>query len=317
MDDEGSPTNDGTTTDAASPTDERSIGDWSRVDDAADPDAYRSYLDAVTGVDAIEAVKRRSYDLLDLDTGARVLDVGCGTGEDVVAVADRVGESGAVVGVDASEEMVAAARERHAGETRVSFRVADAEALPFDDGAFDAARADRVLQHLERPEHALSELRRVTRPGGRVAVVDSDWGTLTVDAAAEVADLSDRLSAPTWGCARNGRIGRRLRRLAVAAGLSDVDVEAGTLVLTHFDAADEVLGLRGRVDRMTAAGELSTAERDRWLDALRRADDAGTFTASLCLFTVTGRVPVTDSEPDGGSEPKIDSQPRSDSRSNE
>lgn len=307
----------GPTRGEASATDERSIDDWSRVDDADDADAYRSYLDAVTGVDAIEAVKRRSYDLLDLDTGARVLDVGCGTGEDVVAVADRVGESGEVVGVDASEEMVATARERHAAEERTSFRVADAEALPFDDGAFDAARADRVLQHLEHPERALSELRRVTRPDGRVAVVDSDWGTLTVDATAEVADLTDRLSAPTWGCARNGRVGRRLRRLAVAAGLSGVDVEAATLVLTHFEAADEVFGLCGRVNRMTGDGKLSTAERDRWLDALRRADDAGTFTGSLCLFTVTGRVPETDAEPNGDSDPKIDSQSKVGSESNE
>lgn len=270
---------------------ERTIPEWSQVDESDDPEAYRSYLDAATKVDVIEAMKRTSHDLLDVEPGDSVLDVGCGTGEDALAIAHRVGSDGRVVGVDASEEMVATARDRGEDETRVSFRVADAESLPFDDDAFDVARTDRVLQHLERPESAVSELGRVTRPGGRVAVTDSDWGTLTVDAGDEVTDLSERLVDPAWGCARNGRVGRRLRRLAVEAGLSNVSVDATALALTDFETAEDVLGLTGRVARMREAGELSATEGERWLDALRSADEDGTFFSSLCLFTVVGTQP--------------------------
>ena len=90
----------------------------------------------------------------------RVLDSGCGTGALAFALAPIVGE---VVGVDSRPEYLEAAREL--APENVTLAEGDAMALPFEYGAFDIAGCVRVLHHVRRPELAVSELARVTRPG--------------------------------------------------------------------------------------------------------------------------------------------------------
>jgi ubiquinone/menaquinone biosynthesis C-methylase UbiE len=96
-----------------------------------------------------------------------VLDVGTGTGAFAFAVAPHVGD---VVGVDTDEEYLEAAREQ--APENVRFAEGDATALPFGYAAFDIAASLRLLHHVRRPELAVSELARVTRPGGRLFVAD-------------------------------------------------------------------------------------------------------------------------------------------------
>jgi ubiquinone/menaquinone biosynthesis C-methylase UbiE len=105
--------------------------------------------------------------LAPLSGDERVLDVGCGTGALAYALAPLVGE---VVGVDASDEYLAAARE-HA-PPGCTFVLGDAESLPFPYGDFDVVGCLRVLHHVHRPELVVSEMARVTRRGGRLLVVD-------------------------------------------------------------------------------------------------------------------------------------------------
>lgn len=97
----------------------------------------------------------------------RALDVGCGTGALAYALAPLVGD---VVGIDASAEYVAAAR----GDAPdgCTFVEGDAAALPFPYGDFDLVGCVRVLHHVRRPEVVVSELARVTRPGGRILLAD-------------------------------------------------------------------------------------------------------------------------------------------------
>jgi ubiquinone/menaquinone biosynthesis C-methylase UbiE len=100
-----------------------------------------------------------------------VLDVGCWAGDGLRSLAEFVGATGRVVGVDTSKAMLAEARARTEG-LAVECRVGDAHRLEFATDTFDACRADRVFQHLERPREALAELVRVTRPGGWIVVMD-------------------------------------------------------------------------------------------------------------------------------------------------
>lgn len=116
---------------------------------------------------AAELAERATRMLAPLAGTERVLDSGCGTGAFALAIAPFVGE---VVGVDTSSEYLAAARER--APSNVVFVEGDATALPFDYGEFDLAGCVRVLHHVHRPELVVGELARVTRPGGRVLVVD-------------------------------------------------------------------------------------------------------------------------------------------------
>jgi SAM-dependent methyltransferase len=97
----------------------------------------------------------------------RALDAGCGAGALAFALAPLVQE---VVGVDSSADLLAAARER--APANCEFVEGDVTALPFEYGSFDLVGCARVLHHVRRPELVMSELSRVTRPGGRILVVD-------------------------------------------------------------------------------------------------------------------------------------------------
>jgi ubiquinone/menaquinone biosynthesis C-methylase UbiE len=99
----------------------------------------------------------------------RAIDVGTGAGALAFALAPIVRE---VVGVDPNPELLALARERAKDVPDVEFVKADGTRLPFDDCSFDLAGTIRTLHHVQRPELVLAELTRVTRPGGRILVVD-------------------------------------------------------------------------------------------------------------------------------------------------
>src|ERR1700694_4537807 len=88
---------------------------FKNVDQTADPHDLVSYLDQVTGLEAAQAYKRQSFALMGVQPGHAVLDVGCGAGDDLRQLAELVGPSGRVVGVDNSETMVQQARGRCVG----------------------------------------------------------------------------------------------------------------------------------------------------------------------------------------------------------
>jgi ubiquinone/menaquinone biosynthesis C-methylase UbiE len=136
------------------------------LDDADDVEVALRWLRAVAELSPVREGKRRSYELLALQPGQWVLDIGCGDGGDLAALE----EFGArAVGVDASESAVRAAR---AAVPSAQVEVADAVALPFAPDTFDACRCDRTLQHVADPAGALAEMVRVTRPGGVVVVCE-------------------------------------------------------------------------------------------------------------------------------------------------
>ncbi|MHB1295652.1 MAG: class I SAM-dependent methyltransferase [Anaerolineae bacterium] len=146
--------------------------------------------------------------------GERALDVGTGTGHFAAALAARGLE---VVGLDASEAMLAVARARSAA---VTWQRGQAEALPFGDGAFPLVLSVTALEFMRDPALALDEMCRVTAPGGRMVVAvlnrESAWGRMYTENAREsgspfrgahlytpdefVAALS-RFGRPTWGSA--------------------------------------------------------------------------------------------------------------------
>jgi ubiquinone/menaquinone biosynthesis C-methylase UbiE len=133
------------------------------------------------------AADSAAYLLPHLREGLRVLDVGCGPGTITLDLAEAVGPSGEVTGIENVAAPLEHARRTAAerGDARTRFELADVMALPYADASFDVVHAHQVLQHLTDPVGALREMARVTRPGGLVAVRDVDYASMVWHPASE------------------------------------------------------------------------------------------------------------------------------------
>ena len=114
---------------------------------------------------------------LQLRRGERVLEIGCGGGFLTSEVAQCVGPTGEVRAIDISADQIAAAQNRCAELSWATCEVADALSLPYEDGTFDLVYGHQVFEYVTPLETALSEVQRVLRPGGRCAIVATDWNT--------------------------------------------------------------------------------------------------------------------------------------------
>lgn len=124
------------------------------------------------------AQRQSVLELLALQPGEQVLDIGSGPGFLASDMAHRVGLGGIVHGVDISDELLAFAAERYAHQPQLSFLRAEAASLPFPDESLDAVVVTQVLEYLPDVRPALREMHRVLRPKGRVLILDTDWDSI-------------------------------------------------------------------------------------------------------------------------------------------
>jgi len=265
---------------------------WSQID-TAQPESFIDYMDTATAQAEMQRYKQKTYDLLGAAPGTCLLDVGCGTGEDAVALARRVVPSGNVTGLDCSASLIQEACRRITSEDLpLTFQVGDVHHLEFADNSFDGCRADRLFMHLENRQQALAEMIRVTRPGGRILVREPDWDTLIVDHAHR--DLTQQILKLHFDHAiRHRAAGGELYRLFCQAELEHVAVaDTSTLLLTDFSTANRLYGLEDAAARAKEQlPELST-QISAWLVDLQQADGEGIFFSAVTGFTVVGCKPA-------------------------
>jgi SAM-dependent methyltransferase len=256
--------------------------------DANNPQQCIAFLDAAAAINDVQRIKQRSFDLLWLEKGQTVLDVGCGTGADVREMALLVGSTGQAIGVDSSQSMVLEAR-RRAGNLGlpVAFHHGDVYALPFENARFDGCRADRVLHFLENPEAALREMARVTVVGGRIVVSEPDWDTL------EISGVDESLTAAILAGSKVGRfapqsIGSSLPELFTAVGLPVKRVESASLEMRDLKTCMGLFNLEGAARRAAAMGRVTVEEAFNWLRLLIEAGRGGRLRCALSGQIVCG-----------------------------
>jgi ubiquinone/menaquinone biosynthesis C-methylase UbiE len=266
-------------------TDDLASG-FQSVDHGSDFEVFSKCLTLIDSLPFFAECKRESYEVVGAAPGRRILEVGCGLGDDAASLARLVAPGGSVVGIDGSESMITAARDRHRDIDGLSFEVADAADLPFDNESFDACRIDRVLQHIADPAPVILEMVRVIRPGGVLVAFDNDWETLTVDSANHALT---RTILNAW-CDRfpSGWIGRRLVPLFLQAGLRRVVTRPKTLVLHELGVADRIFSFSSTAQRLGEAGIITRGDADGWTELLQAADAEGRFFTSYTGFLVSG-----------------------------
>jgi ubiquinone/menaquinone biosynthesis C-methylase UbiE len=264
------------------------VTSFGKVDEQSDPDYFIRFVDEVNSMPAILQVEDVAIDELRLSPGDRVLDLGCGTGDDTRRLA-RLVAPGEVVGIDASEAMIEVARRRLEGTgVPASFHVGDAMALDLPTDSFDAVRCERLLIHVPDPAVVLDEMVRVTRPRGRIVVIDIDFDLLALDLPDVDQAFVRRAVHAMCDAMAVGQIGRQLPRRFREAKLTDVSYRAALLALPYEFVSHMVAGsLQGAV----SAGSLTTTESDMLLSAMERAERDGGLYTGIPVFIVSGTKP--------------------------
>jgi ubiquinone/menaquinone biosynthesis C-methylase UbiE len=268
---------------------EASRANWARVDETGDPRWFIRLLDATRNrmLKAAAADPTHFFEYLDLSPGLDVLDIGAGTGDLARLIAGLVGPAGRVVGIDYAQTMVDEANARAAGlGLPVEFRQGDAHALPLPDEGFDRCLATQVFQHLPRPEHALAEMVRVARSGGRVIVTEPDWDSRIC--AVGDAVLARNLSRAWADKITNPGIARELPAMFVAAGLVNVRFEATPYFLSA-NAPEMALDLVAQPLRdMFEADVIDRNRLEETLALVQAKIAAGTWLDAVLMLRVTG-----------------------------
>ncbi|HEY6492017.1 MAG TPA: methyltransferase domain-containing protein [Trebonia sp.] len=245
-------------------------------------------LEQMAALPAIAGIRRLGRAALDIRDGTRLLDAGCGLGEETRELARLAGPNGQVTGIDLSEALVAEARRRDHG-TGTRYAVGDIAALGVPDGSFDAVRSERVVQHVPDPDAAIAELVRVTAPGGRVCVIDTDWDSFLLDGVPTAyIDLFKGL-ARDKGLALKPT-GRLLRGQFVRAGLTLVSAEPVTIPLTDWPTARSLHPVF-YPDALKQLLNVPANLVDVWADVLDEAFARDEFLGALTIWVVAGTKP--------------------------
>lgn len=238
-------------------------------------------LDATERGPQMVRLRARSYELLNLAPGDRVLDAGCGTG---LAVSELAARGLSATGADPDEGMIALARSRYPD---CDFQLASAEALPYDDGTFQGYRADKVVHVLADPSRMLAEARRVLATGGRIVLLGQDWDHVAIDASdipvtrKLIHARADTIASP-WAA-------RRYRNSLLDHGFTDVAVEVHTAVITEYAALAPILA--GYSDAGVAAGVVDRAEGDAWLADQEQRGRDDRFLMAFPMFVASATAP--------------------------
>lgn len=227
---------------------------------------------------------------LALPPSAQVLEVGCGTGATLRLLARRDDFTGKAFGIDQCRAFIDAANKFSRVENvndRLTFQVGDAHSLDFPPATFDVVIAHTLISHVTEPVKVLSEMARVVRTGGTVAIFDGDYASLTY--AFPDHGFGQQMDAALANATfNNPRIMHDLPRLLPELGLK-LAAAWGDAVVEIGDASFFKSFAETYVPYVKSAGLLPTQAVDIWLDEQRKAMKNCTFFAACNYYTYLAR----------------------------
>ena len=224
--------------------------------------------------------------------GERLIDVGCGLGDAALALADDLGTSGQVVGIDISTSMLSVARERaKAAACQVRFSVGDAISCSMSriDPSTSPGPSARCSGCPIRRQPSTSS-RCVLRPGGRLCLIDTDWSTLRLDIG-DTTVAEQVCAAMRTERGRPSNVGSRLDALARTADFDVLAATSATQVWRTWDPDESIapggcFSMRSLAEDLVSTGQLDVADTDRFVDRILHAARNGRFEMSLTMFAV-------------------------------
>jgi SAM-dependent methyltransferase len=250
---------------------------------------FSSYISALESFDQLEQLqelKALGHERTGIYAGARVLEVGCGFGLETLRLARLVAPGGFVAGCDLSSDFLAEARRRaSAAMLDITFEQARVEALPYPDQSFEIVWSERLLIYVPDVARAAAEMRRVLRAGGRVACIEPDISTSTLN----VADRS--LVRRVMGHEADTNVAHGWLPDQLGGILKDVgfrDVRLATRVVLF--SLELAAGYFTQCGRSAAANDvISDSELQDWTSAIETLASEHKLFASVGYFLFTAQ----------------------------
>jgi len=266
---------------------------WDNIDRILTPEQIKTFLDS--GRDVLNFSKEQYVRYLmtrpdsfnglglNLSNSEQILDLGCGLGDDTIELKVLAGENCSVTGVDISNILINEARERIKHfQYDINVEVADAHQLSFDDNRFDLSCSRRVFQHLKEPDKALKEMIRVTKPGGRILLIEPDRGSMLLDS--KNMELTRTICSHIENVVRNPWMGRQLYSLFRANGLKNIQVQALSKLDSDLSVVDSNYGVQIALNHLVSTQKISTNEATEWFNDLQKKNKAQSFFCAASIF---------------------------------
>ena len=239
-------------------------------------------LSMIYQTEDIKEMQRQYRAWFDPKPGETILDVGCGTGVNVLAISKLVGETGKVIGIDNSPAMLAIARDKAAAEN-IEYRLMGVEDMDFADNSFDGVVCTQVLGYVEDPLPVIRSLLRVVKPTGRVFVAETDWDSLAYSIPDK--ELQRRVTLSFTDHHGDGWVGRRLYPLCRQAGAAEIELHPYVIHNAEYSIRKYGGPLSYVIrDYLLRSKKCTEDDVKRWLQLLSDAFDDHTYFFSLNRF---------------------------------
>jgi len=232
-------------------------------------------LNMIYQTDDIREMQRQFRVWFDPRPGEKILDVGCGTGVNDIALSRLVGPFGKIVGIDSSEAMLAIARAK-AAAANIEYQLKSVEEMDFPEDSFDGVVCTQVLGYVPAPVEVIRSMLRVAKPGGRVFMSETDWDTLVYNIPDK--ELQRKVTMCFSDHQGDGWTGRRLYSFCLQAGGKDIELHPYVIQNAEYSARryGGPLSIVIR-DYLLRAKKCTEAEVSRWLELLSQAFDERTY----------------------------------------
>ena len=243
-----------------------------------------SYLEDTSVV--LKNIKEYSYDPFTSIENGTIIDLGCGTGLDVINMSKIINGEVKIIGIDHDPEILNKAKASIGDIQNIDFILSEAYPIPFKDESISGIRSERLMQHLTDAERVVTEMHRVLKSGQPLLIVETDW--LSLAFYNEFVPIEKKIIRYlTEVKINNGMASRKLTSYLENCNFRNIKLEVFPFVLKSLKEANDYFWIELILKEILEKNYIDENEHYLFTNALRQADENNYFACSINVVVVS------------------------------